>query len=189
MAELKVTFKLSERDVAHLRRIMRKASAAAKTRDQESIVKASLAMAAEVRKFKPPQYVLDRVTKLEALIDMLQDKAYGLPNPVRRKILSALCYFNQPADIIQDTIPGLGFLDDAIMIELVVEELKHELAAYRKFSRLRESGQQRPWTRVGGAALERQLSEQRRRLRLEVQEKTRRSGERSRTGGKRLQLW
>ena len=61
MGELKVTFKLSDRDVKHLRRIMRKASAAAKTRDEDSIIKAAKGMASEVRKFKPPQYVLSRM--------------------------------------------------------------------------------------------------------------------------------
>ncbi|MFB3125280.1 MAG: YkvA family protein, partial [Woeseiaceae bacterium] len=42
-------------------------------------------------------------------------------------------YFCEPEDLIPDHIPGLGFLDDAIMIELVVRELHHEIEAYRDF--------------------------------------------------------
>ncbi|MFQ5514388.1 MAG: YkvA family protein [Myxococcota bacterium] len=189
MAELKVTFKLSDRDVQHLRRIMRKASAAAKTQDEESIIKAAMAMASEVRRFKPPQYVLERVHKLETLVEMLQDKQYALPGPVRRKILSALCYFSHPADLIPDTVPGLGFLDDAIMIELMVRELKHELGAYRDFCRFRDSAEQRPWTRGGGEALERELIGMRKKLRARVEERTRRDAEKVQTGGKLLRLW
>ncbi len=188
MSELKVTFKLSDRDVHHLRRIMRRASAAAKNQNEDSIIKAATTMSSEVRKFKPPVYVLERVAKLETLIEMIQDKQYGLPVTTRRKVLSALCYFNQPRDLIPDTIPGLGFLDDAIMIELMARELKHELAGYRDFCRFRDSAQQRPWTKVGGKALEKQLSEQRRKIRARVEERTRREGDKSRSGTG-LRIW
>jgi uncharacterized membrane protein YkvA (DUF1232 family) len=41
--------------------------------------------------------------------------------------------------MIPDAIPGLGFLDDALMAELVIRELKHELDAYRDFCKYRES--------------------------------------------------
>ena len=45
----------------------------------------------------------------------------------------ALAYFSEPEDLIPDDIPGLGFIDDAIMIEMVTLELEHEIHAYRDF--------------------------------------------------------
>jgi uncharacterized membrane protein YkvA (DUF1232 family) len=54
-------------------------------------------------------------------------------------VLNALAYFTEPDDLIPDHIPGLGFLDDAIMVELVVRELEHEIEAYRDFCDFRES--------------------------------------------------
>ena len=39
--------------------------------------------------------------------------------------------------MIPDTIPVLGYIDDAIMIELVVKELRHEIEAFEDFSRYR----------------------------------------------------
>ena len=189
MSELKVTFKLSAHDVKHLRQVMRKAATAAKGQTEEAILSASVAMAAEVRKFKPPQYVMDRVNSLETLIEMVRDKPYGLPTSVRRKVLAALTYFTQPADLIPDTIPGLGFLDDAIMIELSTRELRHELAAYQDFCRFREAAEQRPWTKVAQGALERKLTDRRRKLRARVAEREGREASRSQRGSGLLRLW
>ena len=65
------------------------------------------------------------------------NNATGITDAERNEILSALTYFSDPNDAIPDTIPVLGFLDDAIMIELVVEELKHEIDAYEDFCAFR----------------------------------------------------
>ena len=189
MAELKVTFKLSDRDIRHLRRSMRKASSMAKGHTEESILRAALTMAQEVRKFKPPQYVTERLGKLESLAKMVEDKAYGLPSSMRQKVLGALCYFTTPADLIPDTVPGLGFLDDAIMIELVARELKHELAAYQDFCSFRERAVQRPWTRPGGVDLEQKLSQRRRKLRDRVEERMARDAERARLAPGLSRIW
>ena len=53
-------------------------------------------------------------------------------------MLNALAYFAEPDDLIPDQIPGLGFLDDAIMVELVVRELRHEIEAYEDFRVFRD---------------------------------------------------
>ncbi len=36
-------------------------------------------------------------------------------------------------------MPGIGLLDDAVMIELVFRELRHEIEAYEDYGRLRRS--------------------------------------------------
>ncbi|HNP64699.1 MAG TPA: YkvA family protein, partial [Woeseiaceae bacterium] len=61
-----------------------------------------------------------------------------LPHQEATRVLNALAYFAEPEDLIPDSIPGLGFLDDAIMIELVVRELKHEVEAYDDFCAYRD---------------------------------------------------
>ena len=49
-----------------------------------------------------------------------------------------------PEDIIPDDIPGIGMLDDAVMIELVFRELRHEIEAYEDFCAWRWSLPKRP---------------------------------------------
>jgi uncharacterized membrane protein YkvA (DUF1232 family) len=58
-------------------------------------------------------------------------------------VLCALVYFCDPEDLIPDSIPGLGYLDDAIMIELVFRELRHEIEAYDDFVQWRASSDKR----------------------------------------------
>jgi hypothetical protein len=64
---------------------------------------------------------------------MVGDTGWGLEEQDRSMVLEALSYFSEPEDLIPDEIPGLGFLDDAIMIEIVSRDLKHEIQAYRDF--------------------------------------------------------
>ncbi len=193
MAGLEVSFTLSERDVEHLRRVMRRAVREARKQPEEAIIGAALAMAEEVRKFKPPVYVAERVARLESLIEMARDADYALPAPVKHKILGALAYFTEPEDLISDPVPGLGFLDDAILIELVSRDLRHELAAYREFCRFRESARSsRLWRRADGPAeLARRLADRRAKLRERVEARLAADAERARTGRGRglFPLW
>ena len=85
-----------------------------------------------------PGFVVERLTKLRLMINMVSDLEWRLPHQDARRVLNALAYFSEPEDLIPDSIPGLGFLDDAIMIELVVRELKHEIEAYQDFCDYRE---------------------------------------------------
>ncbi len=58
-------------------------------------------------------------------------------------MLGALVYFCDPEDLIPDHIPGLGFLDDAIYVELVIRELKAEIESYEEFVEYRAAEEQR----------------------------------------------
>ena len=46
-----------------------------------------------------------------------------------------------------DDVPALGFLDDAIMIELIVRELKHDIEAYQDFVDFGRTDKERPGSR------------------------------------------
>ena len=41
--------------------------------------------------------------------------------------------------MIPDRLPGIGYLDDAIMVELICQELRHEIKAYEDFCEFRKS--------------------------------------------------
>jgi uncharacterized membrane protein YkvA (DUF1232 family) len=137
LERLRVTFTLGARDLRHLRAVAERASARARLRPERELTAAARARAAEVRKFAPPSYVLERVGRLEALIELLEDPDWDPPERVRGLIHAALAYFTEPDDLIADSVPGLGFLDDAIVIELLWLELRDERAAFEAFARFR----------------------------------------------------
>lgn len=136
---LRVTLDLTDRDLRHFSRMAKQARGAAGKLDENKVIKASRDLLSRVRDVKGLDFISDRLGKLKILIAMVEDEGWAMPKADRDRVLSALAYFVNPEDLIQDHIPGLGFLDDAIMIELICRELKHEIEAYGDFCHYRES--------------------------------------------------
>ncbi len=85
-----------------------------------------------------PDFVSSRLDSVENLIAMVRDVGWGLADEDRSRIVAALTYFADPEDLIPDNVPVLGFLDDAIMIEVVQRILAPEIEAYADFCAFRE---------------------------------------------------
>lgn len=135
---LRISFDLSEDDLKHFRLIMREARQASANLSEAEIIEAAGKLLAEVRGAKVPTLFRERLEKLSTLTAMLTDAEWQLPQEETGRVLNALAYFAEPEDLIPDSIPGLGFLDDAIMVELVVRELRHEIEAYQDFCEFRQ---------------------------------------------------
>ena len=135
---MRISFELDESDLNHFRLIMKEARQAASRLPPEDIVAAAEELLADVKESSAPGFIVDRLQNLRLMIQMLSDIEWRLPHQEATRVLNALAYFAEPDDLIPDTIPGLGFLDDAIMVELVVRELKHEIEAYSDFCGYRE---------------------------------------------------
>jgi uncharacterized membrane protein YkvA (DUF1232 family) len=144
---LRVSFELDDDDLKHFRLIMREARKTASRMAPEDIVAAAEEQLQAIVATTTPGFILERIQKLRLLINMLTDLEWRLPHQEATRVLNALAYFTEPEDLIPDHIPGVGFLDDAIMIELVVRELEFEIEAYRDFCSFRN--QPRSESRAG----------------------------------------
>jgi uncharacterized membrane protein YkvA (DUF1232 family) len=136
---MRVSFELGERDLRYFRQRLQKVRKSKSARAEDLVILGAAKLVTDVEAADPPDFVCERIAKLSRLIDMLRDREWRLEGANRTCILDALAYFVDPDDIIPDRVPGLGYLDDAIMVELVVRELTHELDAYEDFCAFRES--------------------------------------------------
>ncbi len=135
---LRVSFEISDRDIRHFRDIMRRARGTVRDADDDDILEAARAVFKEVKGARAPTFVTDRLHRLEAMAKMVEDEDWQLPRADRNRVLSALVYFCDPEDLIPDSIPGIGYLDDAIMVELALRELRHEIEGYDDFCEYRK---------------------------------------------------
>jgi uncharacterized membrane protein YkvA (DUF1232 family) len=135
---MRISFELDDSDLRHFRLIMDEARQAARRIPPEDIVAAAEDILNKAPESGAPGFIVERLERLRLMIGMLSDIEWRLPHQEATRVLNALAYFAEPEDLIPDHIPGLGFLDDAIMIELVVRELKHEIEAYQDFCDYRD---------------------------------------------------
>jgi len=171
-AKFKVTFTLDETDASYFQSLYRKAKQGAKTQDAEQIIADARAIVKDVKAAKrTPVFVQDAIDVLADLVDLIQDEDYAAPQRVRNEVLAGLAYFSDPEDLIPDHIPGLGFLDDAIMVKFIEDEFKHELWGYRKFRKTRDASEQRPWASSAKSRLDERLAADRKKIRAMIAER------------------
>ncbi len=132
---VRISFDLDDSDLKHLRQIMRQSKLSLD--DPETVIASARGLVEKAKGANPPKFVVERLDKVELMIRMVEDLEWQLPADERRRVLTALAYVNQDEDLIPDSTPVLGFLDDAIMIELLVRELQHEIRAYEDFCAFR----------------------------------------------------
>lgn len=144
---LDITFTLKDEDLAYFRDVMRKAQTGAGSIDESEILKNVKALSDEI-KTDIPDFIASRLKQLDTLVAMVEDSEWQIPTEERSDVISALAYFGEAEDLIPDHIPALGFLDDAIMIELVVGDLRDNIDAFTEFCdfREREKGRRDPST-------------------------------------------
>ncbi|MGL6290942.1 MAG: YkvA family protein [Silanimonas sp.] len=140
---LTLTIELSDRDLEHFTKAIEAARAAASHKPAAEVIAAATALLATAQNTKLPDFIADRLDQLDTLVAMVKDEGWALPATDAQRVTAALAYFADPKDIIPDNVPVLGFLDDAIAIELCVRELGHEFEAYDDFCEYRQAESER----------------------------------------------
>lgn len=141
---LDITFTLSDRDLERFKAIVVKAkSTSSDKQSQADIEKAAYKIVEVAMNSDLPDFIADRLLQLKTLLEMMKDTEWNLSDSDRERIISAMSYFADPIDLIPDHIPGIGFLDDAMFVEIIIRELRSEISAYGEFCRFREEEENR----------------------------------------------
>ncbi|RZG12674.1 DUF1232 domain-containing protein [Pseudoalteromonas sp. CO342X] len=140
---IEINFELSDSDLEHFRGMMKAAIEKNGNIGDAEIIAKARDLVATMEKSNLPEFVSTRLISLQTLIDAVLDEEWQMPEDEKREIMAALAYFSEPEDIVPDHIPVLGYVDDAIMIELVLQELSLDLKAYREFCGFRATEEAR----------------------------------------------
>ena len=135
---LRINFELGPKDIEYFRNRLSNARKNRALRDDDRVILAAEALAVKAMESDPPTFVVSRMLTLQNMVDMLKDRDWNLVCEDRDRVLEVLAYFADPNDIIPDDLPGIGFLDDTIMVDLAAMDLAPELEAYAEFCANRE---------------------------------------------------
>jgi uncharacterized membrane protein YkvA (DUF1232 family) len=133
-----VTLEISDTELEHFRSMMHRARERSAQRPPHEVAMAARAAVARFPSGARSPFVAKRLQKVSTLVGMLEDPEWQLPEPERRRVLDGLAYVAESHDLVPDSVPVLGLLDDAIMLELVLQELRHELEGYEEFDEFRK---------------------------------------------------
>ncbi|MBL4660198.1 MAG: DUF1232 domain-containing protein [Alcanivoracaceae bacterium] len=92
---------------------------------------------AEIRSGNSDGYIIDQINSLEAMLSMVEDNVWKINKSNLEKINATIKYFVDDDDIIPDHIPGIGYLDDCIIIDSTMDEIYDELMEFKDFCRTR----------------------------------------------------
>jgi uncharacterized membrane protein YkvA (DUF1232 family) len=182
---MKISFDLSDADLRYFRERLRAVRSGEQASDEKLVIAGARRLVEQVLASESPEFVRGRIEKLGQLVRMLEDAEWRLEGADRVRVVGVLAYFVDPDDLIPDRIPGLGYLDDAIMVELVVQELRHEIEAYEAFCAIRR--ERGPDPEVLEASRLRLQARMRRRRRHDLDR--RRSRRRGGSGRSPISLW
>ena len=179
---LKISFELSDSDLNYFREALQHSRDAVRDAEEGEILEAIRDVLEEIRSNEPlPDFVAKRIPQLESFIQMLTDDEWQLPSADRERLLAMFIYFADPEDILPDDIPVIGYLDDVIVIELIMQELFHVREAYEDFVAFRRSFDDEHGKSIDGAVRRDRIDRRRQQLHQRMQRRS--------AGRKSVKLW
>ncbi len=136
---MRLSFELSDRDLHYFRVALKQSREAVRDAEEQEILDAIRHVLEEIRANEPlPDFVAERLPELETMVEMLTDGEWKLPKTDREQLLAMFVYFSDPEDLLPDDLPVIGYLDDVIIIELIMRDLRHVREAYDDFCSFRD---------------------------------------------------
>ncbi|MBX7215839.1 MAG: DUF1232 domain-containing protein [Candidatus Kapabacteria bacterium] len=76
--------------------------------------------------------MLERVA---LLYEMIRDREFNVSTRTKALVGAGLLYFVLPSDIVPDFLPGIGYLDDALILTTLWNLVRSEIESYADFRR------------------------------------------------------
>lgn len=140
---IEISFELSDADLDHFRDVMKGTADRAASLSESEILDKAQELCDKMEQSNLPDFVRTRMLCLNSLISAVKDEEWQMPDDEKKDVLMSLAYFSEPHDLVPDDVPVLGYVDDAIMIELVMQDMSLDLKAYREFCGFRATEEAR----------------------------------------------
>lgn len=118
--------------------LLRRLTSHVRHRQLESLRRQRQAVFVKLREI--PDRMQKLTNQVRLMLDLVDDYWEGRYREVRWYSLgiavAAALYFLSPSDLIPDTLPGIGHIDDMLVMALALRLLKRELTAYCRFKQL-----------------------------------------------------
>ena len=134
---MRISLEFEPADIERLHAALARARRAAACADEIDVIEGAKYALDHLNTSGTPAFVRKRVVEVQKLIVMLEDEAWALSGDERNDIVETLVYFSDPDDLIPDEIEVIGLLDDAIMLELLLQRMRHVRKAYADFCAFR----------------------------------------------------
>jgi len=179
---LKISFELSDRDLRYFREALQHSRDAVRHAEEAEILEAIRDVLDEIRGTDPlPDFVARRIPEIESFMQMLIDDEWQLPDADRERLLAMFIYFADPEDILPDDIPVIGYLDDVIVIELIMQDMFHVREAYEDFREFRRNFDEEHGASFDGAVRRDRIDRRRQQLHQRMQRRS--------AGRKSAKIW
>lgn len=91
----------------------------------------------EIRRGINDAYVVDQINALDLMLSMMEDPTWKVSDENRESISACIKYFCDDEDLIPDSIPGIGYVDDCIIIDGAAAEAYEEMTEFKDFCKAR----------------------------------------------------
>lgn len=85
------------------------------------------------------QWIGTMLDRVGTLFSMVRDPGFTISGKTKALIAAALLYFVLPTDIVPDFIPGIGYVDDALILTTLWNIIKGEVDAYLDYRQRKQS--------------------------------------------------
>lgn len=128
-------FELDPDRLIHFNAVLAHICAEAPPLSQDQLASAARRTLERYRDPARPAFVDSRLQALTRLESMAADRGWALADADVARIAAVRAYRDEPEDAIPDALPVIGLLDDAVLIDAMLQTLHHELADYADYSR------------------------------------------------------
>ena len=121
------------------RRAREKFNEARENMDEDGVNQAAESGARKVEELDRcvPEVFLEIWDDIKTMVALLYDWIRGdysdIPWYSLAAIAAAVAYFACPVDAVPDVIPGLGYLDDVLIIKICLDLVRQDLSKYRQW--------------------------------------------------------